>query len=493
MTRKWIRLQALLLSLLLLFPLTAAAQDSAFETALAGDKLSLSPLSLDITVSAADYQAQVAAYTQAMHALDDEATTQALDDLFLAGDPMRLPLDDLYRKADFLQLSTNGKVLLAVVDQLPFAYAFDTSRFTLLRPHEISADYYKLYQKILYGGLEDTALNWSWDGSYALFTFPHFLMQMGYLGSNLLLMDLKEGTVRPLIRDLPANAHMRSMDYADGFPIKAAFDPEKPQIHVEMFAAQTPEGKENRLVSLNLETGAMEILGRTAMGSATMDGKLMHTSLGLLRSYAAMQRSGDWGLTFHRLRQGEERLLRNPEAPYEGNLTRLDLWDVKGSRILMMAHSDSQKSFLSQVHLFDMKALDSKAFAQGLAIAPEAPPSERLLLLDMNALYDKDLKALVPPPEPVMLVQNAALSLNGEYLLMMAKPKEGPNRLYIHNFKTGNTGEVRTDQAGLDENAQWGAPIFRIKTQQGLRWQAGNRLMVSQDNAYRFFQLDPAP
>ncbi len=228
MTRKWIRLQALLLSLLLLFPLTAAAQDSAFETALAGDKLSLS-LSLDITVSAADYQAQVAAYTQAMHALDDETTTQALDALFLAGDPMRLPLDDLYRKADFLQLSTNGKVLLAVVDQLPFAYAFDTSRFTLLRPHEISADYYKLYQKILYGGLEDTALNWSWDGSYALFTFPHFLMQMGYLGSNLLLMDLKEGTVRPLIRDLPANAHMRSMDYADGFPSKPPLTRKSPR------------------------------------------------------------------------------------------------------------------------------------------------------------------------------------------------------------------------------------------------------------------------
>ncbi len=57
-----------------------------------------------------------------------------------------------------------------------------------------------------------------------------------------------------------------------------------------------------------------------------------------------------------------------------------------------------------------------------------------------------------------MLVQNAALSLNGEYLLMMAKQKEGPNRLYLHSFKTGNTGEIQTGQAGLDENAQWGAP-----------------------------------
>lgn len=196
--KQGIRIMAALLAML--FCMSVAGAEDAFEKALLADELAIGPVEYSLTLQVADVMEEALRYNERMAPYDEDLTIDMGPAAGYSQDTVVLEADMLYEDVDILSLSPDGTRLFAFISEMPVVLDFAENRMHLLAPAEdLDAGYVSAYIPQLYRAVEDASIAWSADGRYIALSFPRKSFMMMRFDMNVILIDVEQGTMEPLL------------------------------------------------------------------------------------------------------------------------------------------------------------------------------------------------------------------------------------------------------------------------------------------------------
>ncbi|NLD51954.1 MAG: hypothetical protein GX650_03575, partial [Clostridiales bacterium] len=421
----------------------AAPSPQAAEQMLAGprDFAVLEPLALDLRIAGDQMLAESERYNAAVARFGDSAEPLPVDAIRKDLEKEQsVGSDTFYDTTTYFQLSPSGNKLFFISGGIPAVYDRMDQQLCMLVPDDTMGQEYfeKVYLQLM-RRLPDDSLVWSQDEQYLAVAAPMLLLLQLRLGTNILLMDLTAGTVRPLVPELPVKVSLCDLETLKGAgaPLRAGFDGEQPVLYYEaMGAGEDAEGERyDELRSYDLLSGQTQVIASYPMKQVDVSPRLWSTPQGLLHTFASVKKQGERGLAIRPV-SGNPFILAvtgegdNPVADFR-------MLDMAAGRGLLMSRQDPggprQMTFF---HLLSMEELTVDVFDMVLAVDPGAAPEGRLRRLslqnDLNRGADNTAPALPGGMQPVV---NGALSPDGKHLLLVTSTAPDQAALWLYSFE----------------------------------------------------------
>lgn len=474
----------------------AAPSPQAAEQMLAGprDFAVLEPLALDLRIAGDQMLAESERYNAAVARFGDSAEPLPVDAIRKDLEKEQsVGSDTFYNTTTYFQLSPSGNKLFFISGGIPAVYDRMDQQLRMLVPDDtMGQEYFEEVYLQLMRRLPDDSLVWSQDEQYLAVAAPVLLLQQLRLGTNILLMDLTAGTVRPLVPELPVKVSLHDLKNLKGAPLRAGFDGEQPVLYYEaMGAGEDAEGERyDELRSYDLLSGQTQVIASYPMKQADVSPRLWSTPQGLLHTFASMKKQEERGLAIRPV-SGNPFILAvtgegdNPVADF----CMLDM--AAGRGLLMSRQYPGGPRQMNFFHLLSMGELTVDAFDVVLAVDPGAAPEGRLRRLslqnDLNRGMDNTAPALPGGMQPVV---NGALSPDGKHLLLATSTAPDQAALWLYSFEQNTLYVVALEAAELGAISRLAA--LQAPGQQslrGLQWVGENTLRLWNDGRYRLYTL----
>ena len=492
--KQGIRIMAALLAML--FCMSVAGAEDAFEKVLLADELAIGPVEYSLTLQVADVMEEALRYNERMALYDDDLTIDMGPAAGYSQDTVVLEADMLYEDVDILSLSPDGTRLFAFISEMPVVLDFAENRMHLLAPAEdLDADYVSAYIPQLYRAVEDASIAWSADGRYIALSFPRKSFMMMRFDMNVILIDVEQGTMEPVM-DGVFDAPPIGPDF-QGAPVRAAFHPVDGLLYYEVYSLlrEDIDMHVNELRSYDPRTRETKSILQYDRDGSTVEPLLWFYGDSLVQAYVTPNHQIAMGIVFRDLTGGAGTMTRVRNEVVNRIMRQGHLIDLQGDSAVYMARvehitSGADMQILVGLVPFSLPEISANTFDRMLAIWPGKPSEERVEWLDMTAFPNLE-EGIVQALEDGDLVipYNAALSPDGSYLLAAAMIGEETPLLYVIDMKTYACGAISLDGLGVAPQRFALNAVPANSYHRGIRWLQNNKIMLDTAGHYRIYEL----
>ncbi len=454
-----------------------------FDRALGEDRLALRELDLTLRIPKQLFTSEAKRYEAAIQALGTEVSLTEQVVFPEGSKELVQPLSQLYDLVgsyDYLTVSPDGKFLFVITQGVPALFSEDGTLLRLIAPIQTMVPLYfqKRYLRQIFRP-EDAEVRWSPDNRYIAMAFPDNTLTKMQLTSNIILMDLENGTAKAIDPELEQHPEAKLTDrLPGGYPVHAAFSADGRSLLYEAFGVLNGEELASELRRYDLGTGQIEVISRYNLDHTHTRGILADTPWGILIGFSSISRSAPRGLAF-RSPDGD-RLIASEASGTSAQMRFYFLSDAKANTGLLS--SDPGDPFAKFFYPFDIGALDASLLNRGYAVRDDLSSGNRLeqIETDKEEYSDDQLQQRLLS-EPLVLPHSATLSPDGNYVLMIGRKLIDNKKpvVYITRVSDGMTGCVELPELAESMFGMTGA----------LRWQGGNRLVICLNHGNRLYEL----
>lgn len=471
------RLFAWMLAAALLLTLPALAQWP--PEGLEKGPLSLVPADFSVFLSADALQTEAERYNTA---LTDAGEQEDLYDMqpFEGGavQEQEIPAEAVYETASFLSFSPDGSSFFMVSAGVPAVYRFDTRKLTLIAPQgKIENEKARAYAHRALRQPNAQGIQWSPDGKWMAFTDPEAVLMFLQPGANILLVDVEQGTVRPLAPPVPDDVTLFSGEHP-GLALGGIFSQNSAALYYEMFGVSMGEERTTQLRAYDLATGEDRLLRLLPYELATTSATRFWSGNSIVSFIADIKADGPAGIQLVDPEGDYRQVTISGQERADRTLMGGALADVSGQQALL--YTEPGYNGMVGVSLVDLAKTDGADLSSLLAIDAQAEGPKLLRKPYPEASREDGL--LYPT--------NGAFSPDGSSLLLRAGLAPEEASFFLYDLREEQLQAVDLSQLEAGEFSFLGsirAPQVRIA--RGIQWLADGRLVINNGGQPRLYEL----